>query len=896
VATLPVTRRRSAPAAVLTALAVLFAAVAGVTAAVGFVAPAGAAGSAPGAPGLASTWAPAEKSFLGTSRTASSQVYFTGYRGIVSEVFYPVADTANTVDLQFLVGDSAHSYVDEEKAQAYSVSRPNARSMRWQVTTSNAGHGWSITKNVFTDPGRSSLIERTTFTATGGHSLADFRLYLLHNPAMDGSGGGDSSQTTVAGGRTLLTSVQNNRAGALGIDRPWTASGGAPMVSSGFVGSSDGWTDLLGGTGDKTMNWSYASAATGNTAQLGWVDLGSSGASVSFDVVLGFGSDVTGAANTANATLGSDPAALQSGYDNGWTSYAAGLDDQGGTADDEYYLAAMTLKSIQDKTNGAMIAGLGTPWGETNGDGNPVGYHLVWSRDLFKFANALLTAGDVTTARQATEYLFNVLRQSADCGVGEYNAPGCPAGYSRVGRFPQNAWVSGWPYWQGTQLDEQAMPLILAWRTYAKGDASVKAAVNALWPKIKSTGDYLLATGPRTQQERWEEQAGYSPSTIAAEIAGLVAAGQFAGLNSDTASAARYLAAADRWQQRVDRWTYTNTGPWGDGHYYLRINPAGQGNNGVGPQRWDPAFGPDSPADTGGSNGAGGHDQRRVVDGGFLELARMGAKSPTDPTITGSLPEYDAVLKQTIPGKGDAWFRYDYDGYGEKNDGSDYDGSGSGRGRLWPILTAERGIYEIARSGSGAAGSPYLATLRAFSSPSGMIPEQVWNTSATLAGDWATTTPPGYTPGTPTKSMAPLNWAMGEYLSLTAAIHAGRPVDVLPEVCVRYHTCPVPSVAGQVTTSFDATASTTWGQQLYVTGNIAALGNWSTDLAVPLDPAAYPVWRTALNLPASTTVQYKYFRKNDDGSITWESLPGNGNRTLATPASGTLPRTDTVAW
>ncbi len=859
--------------------------------------PARAAGAAPGSPGAASTWAPAEKSFLGTSRTTASRVYFTGHRGIISEVFYPVADTVNTVDLQFLVGDTAKTYVDEEKLQNFSVTLPNPKSMRWNAATSNAAHGWSITKNVFTDPGRNTLIARVTFTATGGKTLNDFNLYLLHNPAMDNSGAGDTSQTLVSGGRTMLVSAQGSRASALAVTRPWKTSAGAAMVSSGFVGGSDGYTDLLGGASDKTMTWNYDTAGAGNpgnTAQMGWIDLGSAGTSVSFDVVLGFGATTAAAASTANATLGSNLATLQSTYDSGWVGYANGLSTQGGTADNQYYLAAMSLKSIQDKSNGAMIAGMGTPWGETSGDANNGGYHLVWSRDLFKFANALLTAGDVTTANEVTGYLFNVMRQTADCGAGEYNAPGCAQGYTRVGRFPQNSWVSGWQYWQGTQLDEQAMPIILAWRTYSLGNAAVKTSVNALWPKIKTTADYLLATGPWTQQERWEEQSGYSPSTIAAEIAGLVAASEFAKLNGDTAAAAAYLAAADRFQQRVEQWTVTNTGPWGDGKYYVRINPATRSNAGVGPQRYNPSFGPDTAATIQDKNGGGARDQRRVVDGGFLELVRMGVKRADDASVLATIGEYDAVLKQTIPGKGDAWFRYNYDGYGEKNDGSNFDGTG--RGRLWPIFTAERGMYEIARSGLGSSGAGYRTAVKNFSSATGVIPEQVWNTSATLSGDWVTTTPAGRTPGTPTKSMAPLSWAMGEYISLLASINANKIVDILPSVCDRYQTCVVPPPAGQAGAAFSATATTVVGQQVYVTGNQAALGSWNTDLAIPLDPAAYPAWKNTVNLPASTPVQYKYFRKNDDGSITWENLPGGGNRSFTTPASGTVPRADTVVW
>lgn len=854
-----------------------------------------AAGQAPGAPGMASVWSPAQKSFLGTSVGNTSRVYFTGHRGIVTEVFYPVLDTPNTTDLQFLVGDARKTFIDEEKLQSYEVSRPNRRSMRWQAVITNAKHKWRLTKNIYTDPNRHALVMRVTLDALGIRKVGDFNIYLLHNPSMDNSGAGDAAKMVASSGRTLLVASQNGRFSAIAVSRPWVVSKGAAMVSSGFVGASDGWTDVLGGGVDRTMDWSYDTAASGNIAQIGWIDLGRSiGRKLSFDVVLAYGASEDEAVGGANAALGSDLAATEALYDRQWEAYAASLDGQGGAADDQYYLAAMSLKAIQDKSNGAMIAGMGTPWGETANDTNLGGYHLVWPRDLFKFANALVTAGDISSGAGVVNYLFNVLQETADCGVAEYNAPGCAQGYTRKGRFPQNAWVSGRQYWQGTQLDEQAMPILLAWRVWQKADAAAKSQIEALWPKMKASADYIVQTGPWTQQERWEENSGYSPSTIAAEIAGLVAAAEFAKMKGDLASASRYLSAADYWQQNVAGWTFTEKGSLGNGKYYLRLNPSAKRNSGSGPQVYNPISGPNDPANYTIGNGGGSHDQRAIVDGGFLELVRMGVKRATDAGILETLPEYDSTLKQTVLGKGDAWFRYNFDGYGERNDGANYDGS-SGRGRLWPIFTAERGMYEIARTGVGASGKAYLSAVKAFSTPEGFVPEQVWNNTANITS-WQTNTPSPYVAGTPTKSMAPLNWAMGEYISLVASIHAGAVVDIPLIVCGRYFNCLVPPTNGQISVGVNATASTTYGQQVYVTGNMAALGNWNTDLGIPLDPTDYPVWRNAVNLPASAAVLYKYYRKNADGTVTWERIAGGANRSFTTPASSPATLNDTVGW
>lgn len=848
-------------------------------------------GEAFGNPGAAAVHGPSQKSFLGTAvGSPASSLYFTGYRGIVSEVYYPVLDTTESVDLQFLVGDTAKTFIDEEKLQPYSAVQTDARTMSWQVATGDAAHNWQITKIVYADPTRNSLIERVTFQALNGTTVGNYNVYLLFKPHLDNAGSNNTATTAMASnGRVMLVGDHNTRYSALAASLPWKVQNGTAMVSNGFEGQSDGWTDLLGGSSsDKTMDWTYSSATNGNVAQMGWVDFGGSSATrVSFDVVLSFGS--TSAANamsTANATLDDNLDGLRTQYDNAWHTYAAGLSTQNGTADNEYYLAAMTLKTMQDKSNGAMIAGIGTPWGGSQGDSNSGGYHLVWSRDLFKFANALITAGDTSTATAVVGYLFNTLQQKSNCGTAEYNASGCAQGYSRVGRFPQNAWVSGVQYWQGTQMDEQAMPILLAWRLGP-------SVYNPQWSNIRATADFILATGPWTYQDRWEEDSGYSPSTIAAEIAGLVAASQIALANGDTTRAANYLAAADYWQQNVAGWTYTNTGPYGNGHYYIRINPANMSGAGAGPQVYNPSSGPDSGQTFTVKNGGGTQDERAVVDGGFLELVRMGVKGPNDATIANTLSAYDSAVKQTVNGH-PAWFRYNFDGYGEHNDGSDFDGTGVGR--LWPIFTAERGMYTIASTGLGSNGTAYLNALKAYATPEGFIPEQIWPNTATLPGGWQVTTPSSYTVGLPTKSMAPLNWAMGEYISLLASIQAGKVVDIPSIVCARYSNCVVPPAGGQVGVSVSVTANTQLGQYMYVAGNSAALGNWNTNLGLPVDPSSYPVWKNTVDLPASTAVQYKYYRKNADGTVTWENLPGGGNRSMTTPASGNLALSDTVSW
>jgi len=828
------------------------------------------AAPAPGGPGITPHWAPAEKSFLGAAVSSTSHVYFTGSRNVLTEVFYPILDTANVEDSQFLVGDSAGTWVDEEKVQApnFLVTQPDKRAMLWEVSTWNYGHNWRLTKRIFTDPARDALVQRVTLETLNGRTPSQFQLYYLHNPSMDLSGMGDNGVTVVSGGRTYLVAYQGSRFSALTVSTDWQVNGGVTMVSNGFVGVNDGWTDLLGsgsncGAGNRFMNCTYDSATNGNIAQMGWIRTGpSNGSSYSFDVVIGFGATQASAIAAANGVLTAGAATVEANYVNEWHTYTNGLNTQGGTADDEYYLAAMTLKTSQDKSNGAMVAGFGTPWGPNRGDtgccGPEAGYHLVWARDLYKFSSALITAGDVTSANKAVDYLFNVQMNQT------------------TGRFPANSWISGFPYFTTHQMDTQAMPIVLAW----------KLGRNDLWPKVKLAADFITnpANGaPRTEKDRWEENGGYSPATISALVAGLVCAAEIARANGDLNRARTYYATSDYWQRNVDLWTFTTSGVYGNGRYYLRIN------NDQDPNNNDTIIL---------ANGGGSRNEKEILDTSFTELVRMGVKRATAPNILDGLPEVDEKIRQDISGS-EYWFRYNCDGYGESNTGADWPNNDTGRGRLWPIFTAERGMYEIARTGVGSNGSSYLTALRNSATPQGFIPEQIWNNTVTLPSNCETKLPVGYRAGAPTKSVAPLNWAMGEYINLFASIRANRAVDIPDVVCDRYDACTLAIPSGQARVTFNANATTSFGQSVYVTGNITAFGGWDPGLAVPVNTEAdiYPVWRNAVNLPAATTIQYKYIRKNTDGSITWENLPGGGNRSMTTPPSGgSVIRNDVIVW
>lgn len=808
---------------------------------------AAASGTAPNGPGASSTWTPSNNTILGTAANTTSDVWFTGSNGIVGEVYYPTADTPNTTDLQFLVGDSGHSWVDEEKVDTTSTATLYApHSLAWTVTNTAKNGKYKIIKTIYTDPTRNSLIQQVTFTALSG-TLSNYVLYSLYNPTLHNAGNDNSSSTQMYNGTTMLvsTDASNGYASALAASIPYQAN----MTSSGFVGQNDGWTDLKGTMNcgsstcpDYTMNDTYSTANNGNTAQTGLLDLSNGGmvniqttTSLTFNLVLSFGqtngstSATSSAEQTLAGTLGDNATTLLNTYVSQWNTFDNGLTTPpavGSTQaiqqarQQEYYLSANVLKASQDKQTGAFLAGLGTPWGESTGDGNG-GYHLVWERDMYEFASALIVAGDTADPIRAVHWAFNTQQQSD-------------------GHFPQNSFVNGNPYWNGIQMDEQAFPIMLAWKL---GITDSSDYTN----HIKPAANYIVQHGPTTGQERWEENGGYSPSTIAAEIAGLVTAADIARINGDTSSQTLFNNTADSWQSQVVGWTFTTSGSISNGHYFERIDNNGNPNDG---------------GTINIANGGGNYDERSIVDSGFLELVRQGILPANSTYITQSLAAVDATIKQTINGN-DYWYRYNHDGYGETASGANY--TGAGVGRLWPILSGERGIYTIANGGSGDAA---LTAMMASANSTGMIPEQVWNTSA----------PSGYIPGTPTKSMNPLNWAMGEFITLLVSTSSHTIADMPSIVYNRY----AGATSGNPVTSAPNPPVSNQAVTITYTGTLAAsatsitlhwgYNNWTSVTNAPMTKQSNGSWQATITLPSGATQLNMAFHNQ---SNTWDNNNSN---------------------
>jgi glucoamylase len=688
--------------------------VAAMVAALGWTVPA--AADAPGAPGTVANWTAGDKDGFGTARGLDSKVWFTLADGELSEIYAPDLGTPSFRDLQFAVTDGATFSERETDGAQHTTRLADARSLTYRQVS--ATPRWRLTKTYVTDPARSAVLVDVRFESLTGKP---YTVYVLADPALSNTGDDDRGERR----GDALVALDAANASAVRTEPALT------RTSSGYLGASDGWTDLRA---DHRMDWAYVAAAEpGNVAQAGETALTGLSGHRHMTLAVAFAAKPEAAASTAGAALrdGFDRAAR--GYAAGWHRYLAGLEQPRSAAGIGrlYDASLMVMSATEDKTfRGALIAAPSMPWVWGNIKGYSGPYHLVWSRDAYQVATALLAAGDGAAAGRAVDYLW-ARQQKPD---------GC---------FPQNSNLDGSPHWPNLQLDEVADPIVLSWQL-RRFDART-------WSHVERAADCIVATGEVTQ-ERWENADGYSPASIAAEIAGLVCAAAIAERNGDAGAAADYRREADEREAAVDGWTLTTTGPLSAAPYYLRLTKDGDANAG-----------------TTYTIGDGGPtvDQRAVVDPSFLELVRLGVKPAGASGVRSSLAVVDRELGVDTP-NGRFWHRYSFDGYGELADGSPFPGIGN-RGRLWPIFAGERGEYELL-AGDARAARGRLRAMAATANSGRLLPEQVWDDQP----------PPGATPGTGTFSATPLGWTHAQLVRLAWSLDAGRPVEQPSVVACRY--------------------------------------------------------------------------------------------------------------
>ncbi|MGA8757550.1 MAG: glycoside hydrolase family 15 protein [Stellaceae bacterium] len=681
---------------------------------------------APGAPGIPPTWTSSAKDIVGCA-LGHSRLWFTVGFGIINEVYYPRVDIPQIRDLGFIVADGEGFWAEVKRIDNYQMRllAPGVPA----VEIVHRHQRYSLLMRVSPGSRRDVLVIECRLD--GDEKL---KLYALLAPHLGATGYGNTAAVVSYHGRKTLCAEQGPfGAAVVAVDERQRDA--IARASAGYVGTSDGWQDFAR---NGRMTWEYRRAGPGNVALIAELPRRAV-------LALGFGSSAEAAATLAVGSL------LQP-FDNllqqhvalwqQWQAerserYAVPLDVPPALAD-EFLVSTIVLRSHLDKTfPGAMVASLSIPWGDSGNERG--GYHLVWPRDLGEAAGALLALGADQEARDTLRYLMATQLQD--------------------GHWHQNQWLGGTPYWQGIQLDETAFPVLLA----AALDEREALAGIEVEDSVRRALGFIARTGPTTEQDRWEESAGLNPFTLAVSIAALVA-----GAALLPAPACDWaVELADFWNSNMERWTSVSDTPLAHRlsvkGYYVLVLPGQTLEHRNILRAVVPIH-----------NRPGNERVRadELVGTEFLQLVRFGLRQPDDPLILASIRVADALLKTETP-SGPVWHRYNCDGYGEHDDGSPYDGTGRGRG--WPLLTGERGHYELV---AGRDPVPYLEAMCRMASPGGMLPEQVWDADPIPSRRLI--------PGRPTGSAMPLVWAHAEFIKLLISRHLGRPVDRPRAVWQRY--------------------------------------------------------------------------------------------------------------
>jgi glucoamylase len=695
-------------------------------------------GMAFGKPGIEPRWTRGNKDAVGTAYSSSSHVWFTLSAGVLNEVYYPTIDRPQIRDLQYLITDGKSFFHDERRHLNTHIRELSRHALGYELTNIDPKGRYRITKEIIADPHHACVLIHTQLDANEP-LRQQLRLFSLLAPHLEVGGYGNSGRSIQVAGRDILVAQKGGTWLAMATSIPFAHR------SCGYVGNSDGWTDLAE---NFQMDWAFESAEDGNIALMGELDLRRGHTST---LGLAFGRGQHDAVTTLLQSLGMPFTAHRKRFIEQWQRVCRKVPPANNKVTGDggrlYHTSHSLLLGHEDKTYpGAMIASLSIPWGEARGDDDIGGYHLVWTRDMVNSAAGLLASGNRDTPLRALIYL--ACCQQPDGG------------------FHQNFWINGEPHWTGIQLDEVAFPIILAWRLNK---------ANALrdfdpYPMVLRAASYLVRQGPATPQERWEENGGYSPSTLASNIAALTCAAGFAHERGDDDTAMFLQQYADFLECHVESWTVTTQGTLVPSirRHFIRIHPTDVDN----PEpNEDPNVGTLLVR-----NRAPGEQYafpaKEIVDAEFLELVRYGIRKPDDPLIEDSLRVVDALLKVDTPA-GPCWRRYNHDGYGQRADGGPFQGWGTGR--AWPLLTGERGHYEFA---AGRDATPYLHALEGFANANGLLPEQVWDEPD--RPEWHLRF------GGPTGSATPLMWAHAEYIKLLRSTTDGAIFDLIPAVADRY--------------------------------------------------------------------------------------------------------------
>ncbi|MDQ6903488.1 MAG: glycoside hydrolase family 15 protein [Bacteroidota bacterium] len=695
---------------------------------------------APGAPGIKPKWTSSAKSGIGKALNTASLVTFSLSHGIVNEVYFPREDIACIRDMELLITDGPDFFCEEKRDCEHDTKMMKPGIPAYTIINTCHQKKFEITKEVIADPFRNTILQKVNFKVKK-KATDKYRLYVLLAPHLNDHGENNSGWIGDYKGVPMLYAHSDDLYLALACTAKWLKR------SVGYVGHSDGWTDLQQ---HKEMTWEYTRADNGNIALMAEIDVSEN---TEFIVALSFGRNQNEASNHSRSSLLDGFGSLKEKYIEGWEKWIGSLSH---LSSKNYKVSATVMRMHEARTfPGGIIASLSIPWGETKGDADKGGYHVVWPRDLVESAGGFLALKANHDTVRILNYLMSTQKED--------------------GSWPQNMWLEGTPHWTGLQIDQTAFPILIVDQCN-RGRAIENDRMKRYWPGIKKAISFLIKNGPYTKQDRWEEQEGYSPFTIAVSIAGLLSGADLAELNNEKELATYCRETADFWNANVEKWTYVTGTDLAkkydvDG-YYIRINPYHHIDaNDLGDKEIDLKNH---------DNGNGNTKLAELVSVDALALVRFGLRAADDPKILNTIKVIDAMLKVETP-NGSCWHRYNNDGYGEHENGDAYDGTGIGR--AWPLLTGERAHYEVA-AGNIAEAKKLLKAMDAFSN-NGFLSEQIWDTEDIPEKELFF--------GSHSGSAMPLTWAHAEYIKLCASIRDKKIFDMPPQTQERYIKQATPS-------------------------------------------------------------------------------------------------------
>lgn len=692
---------------------------------------------APGRPGTKPQWTTGHKAAVGTSIGAQSRVWFTIAHGHLTEIFFPDVDKANTRFVRFLVSDGERFVSDEENDAKHTVTAAAPGIPVYRIATECNQGQYRIEKEVFSDPERDSVLMRVQFQQT--KHRGNLRLYIFANPHIGDEGEDNNGWAGEYKGTRMLFAQREDLSLAIACSTPFKE------LSCGYMGVTDGLTDLRS-SGSTSMH--YTIAERGNIGLLGEIDLEKTEGE--FRLAIGLAGTPAGAAMQARASLLREFEQVRKDYVTGWEEIHRSVDNLSRDGDNkDLFRISTAVSRIHESKRfpGAFIASLSIPWGFARGDKDVGGYHVVWPRDMCETAMGLLACGDADSARRTLFYL--------EC------APDAD------GHWNQNEWLDGTKHWTSKQMDENCYPILLADLLRRAG----KLNDRDVWHMVKKAVTYIAMNGPAAEEDRWEQVSGYASFTMAVEIAAMLAAADFADLNHESGTAEFLRDTADAWNDMIDELVYISGTDLAREHgvpgYYIRDMPV-EAITGKSRSQLKLKL----------SNHPKGEQEKpavEIVSPDALALATWGLRSASDPRMLDTVKVIDATLK-SMTATGPIWHRFTYDGYGEQEDGGPFNKK-SGIGRGWPLLAAERALYEISR-GNIEEAEKLRRTMTEQTSECGLIPEQIWDAEDKPEHDLYN--------GHPSGSGCPLVWAHAMYLQLLRSLHDRKVWHMPPQTFQRY--------------------------------------------------------------------------------------------------------------